>query len=66
MSEKFLFRAKEACVFLSISKSFLYQLIADGYLPSGRRLQGKQYVVWTKADLESFINQHLTAEVKNG
>jgi len=63
--QKYLFRATEACAYLSISRSFLYRLIADGYLCRGRRLDGSNYVVWTKEELDQFIDEHLKREVQS-
>ena len=60
-----LFRSAQACAYLSISRSFLYRLIADGYLCRGRRLEGSNYVVWTKQDLDQFIDEHLKREVRS-
>ena len=65
MSQNYLFRVNQACNYLSISRSFLYRLIADGYLCRGRRLEGSNYVVWKKEELDQFIDEHLKHEVQS-
>lgn len=65
MSKNYLFRVSQACEYLSVSRSFLYRLIADGYLDRGRRLKDSSYVVWTKDELDQFIHEHLKREASN-
>ena len=65
MNGRCLYRVNQACAYLSVSRSFLYRLIADGYLCRGRRLEGSNYVVWTKEDLDQFIGEHLKHEVQS-
>ena len=54
-------RAKQACKYLSISKSFFYRLIAEGYLPKGTKVRAN-YVVWHKDQLDSFANEMLRSD----
>ena len=65
MPKNYLYRVNQACVYLSVSRSFLYRLITDGYLCRGRRLKGSNYVVWTKDELDQFIDEHLQREMQS-
>jgi len=49
-------RAKQACEYLSISKSFFYKLIATGHLPKGKKVWGRS-VIWYRDDLDAIAEQ---------
>lgn len=49
-------RAKQACEYLSISKSFLYKLIATGHLPKGKKIWGRS-VIWYREDLDRILEE---------
>ena len=59
-----LLRAKEASNYLSISKSFFYELVAEGYLPKGNALR-KRCVLWHVDDLNQFASNVASQEVGN-
>ena len=51
--------AKQAAVYLSISKSFFYKQVKEGHLPKGTK-EPKYYVYWTKEQLDEVV-----AKIKN-
>ncbi|APX92703.1 hypothetical protein BWR19_07030 [Halomonas sp. 1513] len=52
-----LFKIRQVCERLSISKSSLYRLINDGHLPEGTKIPFAG-VRWRESDIQSFIDEY--------
>lgn len=59
ISDKRILSIKDVTSQLGISKSGLYNLVRNGYLPKGIAL-GARKVGWLQSDIDEFIQKQLT------